>query len=52
MDIASILAGVSLIMNFLVLTFQSRITSEVAGLKAHVYERFITKDDLVRMLQK
>lgn len=52
MEASWILGGVSLILNCLVLTMQSRITAEVSALRAHVYERFITKDDLSRLMPR
>lgn len=40
------IGGASLLFNLLLVVMQSRTQSAVADLKAHMYEKFITKDEM------
>lgn len=42
-----VISIVSLIFNLAMVTIQSRIKSDLSELKAHMYEHFVTKGDLM-----
>lgn len=46
LDIMTIISGSSLVINLVIIIIQSKMRAEILELKAHVYERFITKSEM------
>lgn len=51
-DIGLVITAISIAFNVLVLMIQSKIRGDIATVRAEMYEKFTTKDDVREMLRR